>query len=209
MEPWASEGDPRESARRVRALMQGFPRAWYIAGPWALAIYIRRVLRPREDVEIAIFRVDLDLIRQHLVGWEFEKIPPADRDDDRGPWQEGERLDPRVWDLRASRPVGSPARLRIRVMELKDGTWRFRRDSRITRPLAEIGLIGCEGMPILAPEVALLCGAEAGRPEDEEDFRNVRDVMGPDRRRWLSETLAKAYPGHPWLSALEAEPKPA
>lgn len=182
--------------------MAGFPRAWYLAGGWALAIYIRRVLRPREEVEIAVFREDQDALRAHLAGWEFEKVIPPEKGGGRTPWGEEERLDGRVWELHASRPAGDPARLRIRVMELKEGTWRFRRDSRVTRPLAEIGLVGCEGMPILAPEVALLCGAEAGRPEDDEDFKNTREVMGPDRRRWLATALAKAHPGHPWLEAL-------
>ena len=73
MAPSPSEG-PFAVPRRVADLMAGFSRPWYLAGGWALDVWLGRVTRPHEDVEIAILRDEQEEIRRHLDGWEFDKV---------------------------------------------------------------------------------------------------------------------------------------
>ena len=44
---------------------------WWIAGGWALDLFLGRVTRAHNDVEIADFRADVDAVRVALPGWEF------------------------------------------------------------------------------------------------------------------------------------------
>ena len=181
--------------------MEGFPRPWYLAGGWALDVWLRRVTRPHEDLEIAILRRDQAEVRRHLAGWEFEKVVRGVGGLRRRPWREGERLEVPVHEIHARRPAGDPREIEILLNEADGGVWRFRRDLRVTRPLSEAGL-SVAGIPVLAPEIVLLYKAKAPRPRDRADFRNARERLAPAPRRWLRAALETAHPGHAWLSEL-------
>ena len=60
-----------------------------------------------------------------------------------------------------------------------------------------------DGLPILAPEEALLY--KAARPDEESartDFAAVYPLLDGDRRAWLQAELTAHYPyGHPWQTA--------
>jgi len=201
MAPSPSEPDPFATPRRVAALMAGFPRPWYLAGGWALDVWLRGVTRPHEDIEIAILRRDQDEIRRHLAGWEFDKVVRDVGGLGRQPWREGERLEPPIHELHARRSEGEPRELEVLLNESDADDWRFRRDLRVSRPLSEMGL-SVAGVPVLAPEIVLLYKAKAPRPRDEKDFRNASKRLSPEQRRWLRAALDTVYPGHPWIGAL-------
>ncbi len=202
MDPPRTEPDPWAAPRGVKALMQGFPRAWFLAGGWALDLYLRRVTRPHEDVEIAVLREDQAAVRDHLAGWAFEKVTPAPEGGRREPWRAGERLDPPVHEVHARRGTGEPRELEVLLDEAVEGRWRFRRDARVRRPLPDIGFVGILGVPILAPEIVLLYKAKAPRDVDEADFANALGALAPPRRAWLRKALRTAHPGHPWIARL-------
>jgi hypothetical protein len=76
----------------------------------------------------------------------------------------------------------------------------YRRDQRITRPLAEIGLHSREGIPCLAPELVLLFKATHPRAKDESDFANTISYLNDATRHWLAGPLRRLIPGTPgWL----------
>ena len=201
MAPSPSEPDPFASPRRIAALMAGFPRPWYLAGGWALDVWLRHATRPHEDIEIAILRRDQEGIRRHLAGWEFDKVVPGVGAPRRQPWREGERLEPPIHELHARRPEGEPRELEILLNESDGDDWRFRRDLRVSRPLSEKGL-SVAGVPVLAPEIVLLYKAKAPRPRDERDFRNASQRLSPEQRRWLRAALDTVHPGHTWIGGL-------
>ena len=202
MDPSKNEPDPWAVPRHVKEIMAGFDRPWFLAGGWAIDLFVRRVTRAHADVEIAILREDQAPIRHYLEGWEFEKVSREPGGGRREPWRDEERLDPPVHEIHARRERGEPRELEILLNEAEAGRWRFRRDPRIARPVTEIGFPATMGIPILAPEVVLLYKAKAPRPRDEEDFRNALPLLGPERRRWLRRALATAHPGHRWMARL-------
>ncbi len=201
MAPSPSEPPPFEAPRRVAALMAGFPRPWYLAGGWALDVWLRRGTRPHEDIEIAILRRDQEEVRRHLAGWKFEKVVPAAGGPQREPWREGERLGPPIHELHAGRSTGDLRELEVLLNEADAGEWKFRRDPRVSRPLSGMGL-SVAGVPVLAPEIVLLYKAKAPRPRDEKDFRNASGRLVPEQRRWLRAALETVHPGHPWIEEL-------
>jgi len=202
MDPSKSEPDPWDVPRHVKEVMARFERPWFLAGGWAIDLFVGRVTRPHEDVEVAILREDQARIRDYLGGWELDKVVKEPEGGRREPWRRDERLTPPIHEIHARRERGEPRELEILLNEAEAGRWRFRRDPRIARPVTEIGFPAIMGIPILAPEIVLLYKAKAPRPRDEEDFRNALPLLGPERRRWLRRALATAHPGHRWMARL-------
>src|SRR5207249_11802319 len=129
---------------------------WFVAGGWAIDLFLGRETRHHDDIEVAIFRSDQQAVRQYLNGWEFSKVVAGKRE----PWQGDERLALPVHEIHARGPR-DPGEIEILLNE-SDGTlWRFRRDLRVTRSLSEIGGKSNDGIPYLAPEVMLLYKAKA------------------------------------------------
>lgn len=61
---------------KVVALLTNFDRPWFVAGGWAIDLYLRRATRDHKDIEIAILRRDQSELRERLNGWKFEKVIP-------------------------------------------------------------------------------------------------------------------------------------
>ena len=81
--------------------------------------------------------------------------------------------------------------------------WHSRRDRRVARAIAEIGVTDGAGIAYLAAEIQLYYKAKERRPRDESDFRAVLPVLTQRQRAWLADLIAKTYGGeNPWLVAL-------
>jgi Domain of unknown function (DUF4111) len=75
--------------------------------------------------------------------------------------------------------------------------WLFRRHPAVTRPLHQLGRTTADGVPFVAPEVALLFKAKLPRFKDQRDFDRVLPHLdGPRGRGW---------PG-PWNRPIPATP---
>lgn len=190
-----------EPARHVAAIMRGYERPWFVAGGWALDLFLGRETRPHEDVEVAIFRRDQEALWRHLSGWTMEKVVAGGRHPWRGQW-----LPPPIHELHARRGEGDLRELEVLIDEAWADTWRFRRNLAVMRPTAEIELRSPEGIPFLAPEIVLLYKAKEPRPRDEEDFRTALPTLDEPRRQWLAEALRACHPDHAWSSSLPSPP---
>src|SRR5436309_9760576 len=58
----------------VARLMRGFPRPWYIAGGWAIDIFLGRETREHDDIDVSVLRNDQAKLRTHLAAWAFEQV---------------------------------------------------------------------------------------------------------------------------------------
>ncbi len=190
-----------EAVRQVTAILRDFPRPWFVAGGWALDLFLGRETRTHDDIEVAIFRRDQEAIWRHLSDWVMEKIALGGGDAKRQPWR-GEWLAPPIHEIHATAKGGEFRELEILLGEAWADTWRFRRNLAVTRPVADIGLRTPESVPFLAPEIVLLYKAKNPRPNDEQDFRTALPALPAERRQWLRASLAVVHPGHPWIASL-------
>src|SRR5881296_1047429 len=94
-----------EPPRRVADLMRNFDRPWFIAGGWALDLFLDRETRAHADIEIAIFRRDQETLWRHFSGWDMEKIVPGGGDPKRQAWR-GEWLAPPIHEIHARQVKG-------------------------------------------------------------------------------------------------------
>jgi len=194
-----------ESMARV---MAEFPHPWYVAGGWAIDLFVGRVTRAHEDVEMAVGRPDQAALRAYLAGWTWVKAAPRlgaapGEDWEQAPWADGEWLAPPLYQVFALPPGGGAEDvLGFLLNEVADGAWAYRRNRQIRRPAGEEGLRAHRGIPIMAPEIVLAYKAKYLRPKDQHDFDVSAPLLDTERRAWLGRTLALCHPGHPWVARL-------
>jgi hypothetical protein len=190
--------DPFARVTEVAASLAGFPLPWFISGGWAIDLFLKRVTRDHEDVDVAIFRRDQKELQTYLAGWTLEKVVQRLRE----PWQEGEWLNLPVHEIHARRAGEASGEIEFLLNEAADDHWVFRRDARIQRPISKSAMRTPSGIPFLAPVIVLLYKAKDPTAKDEADFERVRPHLGFTRRLWLRGALKTCYPGHPWLARL-------
>ncbi len=183
---------------QVAALMRGFGPDWFVAGGWAIDLYLREETRPHEDIEIAIFREDQRALHRHLGGWLLRKVV----DGKLSVWHRAEWLAPPVHEIQCSSETAEPRRLEVLLNERSGDEWVFRRDERVRRPLAECLVLSDAGVRFLSPEVVLLYKSKGPRDKDEHDFAAVVRRLDAERRRWLRAAIALNHPAHHWLQSL-------
>jgi len=182
---------------KVAALMRNFKPLWFIAGGWAIDLYLGRVTRPHADLEIAIFRRDQFALRAHLSDWQWQKVFKGELT----LWQ-GERLAWPVHELYASNERAAPPRLEVLLNEAQRDQWVFRRNEEITRPIANCYRATPFGINALAPEIVLLYKSQAPRAQDEADFAATIAHLDAEQRAWLRAAIATCNAGHRWLHRL-------
>jgi hypothetical protein len=192
--PW-QHSDPR----MARALVGHLPVRWWVAGGWALDLFLGEQSRAHKDLDVGILRRDLPQVLAALPKWEFFEARAGElfgpltgqaREDVNSLW--GRRAHSKEWTLE------------LMLDDAEGDEWVFRRDRSIRRALDTLVRHDGEGIPYLVPEVQLLYKASHTREEDQADFTRVAVRLDASSRGWLSRALGRVSPRHPWLSVLGA-----
>jgi Aminoglycoside-2''-adenylyltransferase len=195
----AVEGSWRTlTPQQAAVLLSAIRPPWWIAGGWALDLFLGEVTRAHKDLDVGIFRSDAATVVAALSGWVFFEAnngvltPLAagamPRAEVNSLW--GRRADSILWEVEF-------------MLDRSDGSsWIFRRDSRISRPLSTAIRRNPEGISYLAPEIQLLYKARATRARDRVDFDHAVSCLAPEARSWLRDSLAMLDPEHEWIGRL-------
>ena len=195
-QPWR----PHEVANFFAAL----PVPWWIAGGWAIDLFLGRQTRAHEDIDVLILRRDHQAVRPLFGTWDVQAALPPPRDEawPFRPWYLDEALDETIHDIWCRPDATQPWMVQLMIADTREEQWLFRRMPTISRSVATIGGTTPEGIPYLVPEIQLLHKARGLRPKDEADFRQTLPMLHRERRAWLRDALAQAHPQHPWLDHL-------
>ncbi|MFY0406128.1 nucleotidyltransferase domain-containing protein [Solicola sp. PLA-1-18] len=189
--PW----DP-PSIAGVAELLDGYQGQWWVVGGHAIEAFTG-VRREHHDVDVAVWRRDLPLLRGHLsprfdlwsVGSRtlrpLDDVHPDLHPESSQVWVREHALAPWLLDLLAEQDA--------------DGHWVFRRDASVTRPVEEVTWVGPDGLRYQRPEVVLAHKAAHARPQDDADLAAALPLLDDLARTWLADTLAHLHPGHRWL----------
>ncbi|MDE3103324.1 MAG: amino acid transporter [Chloroflexota bacterium] len=184
---------------QVAELLRPAPFRWWIAGGWAIELFVGHPIRPHKDVEVTVLPSEQGLVRQWLDRWEFWYVPTPGG---LRRWGAGERLEHPLHEIWA-RP-GGEARWRLELLlenTASSDEWSYRRDARITLPLDRFGTV-IDGKPVVRPEVALLYKSKDPRENDQYDFAAAAPLLSNDARRWLGSALKRSSWQSDWLAAL-------
>jgi hypothetical protein len=176
--------------------MAEFPAPWYVSGGWSLDLYLNRVTRSHEDLEIGVARGHQSEVRAHFARRPVFKAVEHEW----VPWDEGETLELPVFQILIG-PQG-PGEFEFFLNEVYGGRWYFRRDQSISVPVDELTVSTSAGIPVLAPEIQLLYKSRCPRPKDESDFATALPFLESFRRERLRKLLAAYQPDHQWLPRL-------
>src|SRR5450432_298856 len=163
---------------------------WWIAGGWAIDLFLGEQTRAHEDIDVQILRRDQLNVRAIFQEWDLQGALSG------GPdiwpfweWEPGQLLPPSIHDVWCRPSKTDPWVLQLMIGDTDDGQWLFRRDARLRRPLAMVGDRTLTDIPYLAPEIQLLYKAKTPRPKDEADFAGTLPYLDHERRQWLAQSL--------------------
>jgi hypothetical protein len=211
--------DPKVLLEVAEALSR-LSAPWFVAGGWAIDLFLGRVTRPHRDIDIAVLRRDQEAAREALARFPLRKvIPHPEGLMNRGriaPWAAGEQLELPIHQINVYRAdtrelADADARgvdpahswwFQVMLAESERGDWVYRRNPAVRRPLAAMGLDPLWGLPYLAPEIVVLYKSKHMLPQDREDFRNALAALGAPARAWLRGAVAASNPYHDWLALL-------
>jgi hypothetical protein len=185
-----------EKCQRLTALMTGFEKTWFIAGGWAIDLFIGKETREHKDIEIVIFRKDQFYLKDYLKEWEFKKVINGEFHI----WED-EFLELPIHEIHTSNKLTGDT-IEVLLNESEDNDWRFRRDLRISYPLHSVWSYSEKGIPYLNPEIVLLYKAKNTREKDHQDFMEIRDYLDNENIQWLRKALELHAPTHKWLQFL-------
>jgi hypothetical protein len=193
--PWRG-WEPGDLAAALRAGAD----SWWVAGGWALDLFLGGRSRTHRDLDLSCFRSDFDAFRSALSGWEFYAASNGQLSlvapDSNVPSEVHG-----IW----CRPSGDRTwHFEILLEDRQGSDWCFRRDPSIRLPIDRLYWFSDEGVKVLRPEIQLLYKAKDVRPHDQADFDRVVPLLDRLDLSWLETALARVYPGHAWLTVLES-----
>jgi hypothetical protein len=194
---WYGPWDPLDPPG-VAAMMAGFDRPWWIVGGWAIEAFTG-VARPHKDVDVTVFRRDVQELRRHFHGrydlWSAGSatLRPLD---DAHPLP---RWSGQIW-VRAH--ALAPWLLDV-VLNPGGPRWVFKRDRSITFPLEEATRVAGDGIRYLRPELVLAHKLRKTRTVDDRDLGSTLPLLGADAVAFLLDLVGRSDPTHHWRPLLE------
>lgn len=185
-----------EQCQKVASLMAKFNNTWFIAGGWAIDLFMGKETREHKDIEIAIFRKDQLNLKAYLKAWDFKKVINSEFHH----WGD-EFLELPIHEIHATNKLNGD-KLEVLLNEAEDNDWQFRRDLRISLPHHAVWSYSELGIPYLNPEIVLLYKAKNTREKDHQDFITVKDHLDNNKKQWLKSALELHVPEHRWIQLL-------
>jgi|SRR5215469_1556092 len=185
----------------MATLLTSLPITWGFCGGWSIDLFVNRITRSHKDVDVAILRKDqrlvFDFLRQR--GWTLEQAVHGKL----LPFQQDEFLRLPVHTIWCRNASSSPDFLEILLNESDGEQFLFRRERSIHCPLSEAFVNSPSGLPILAPELALLYKSnDLSSMDNRLDFHSALPLLDEQRRHWLTQALVRLSPEHAWLKDL-------
>lgn len=185
----------------IATLLTPLPVTWGFCGGWSIDLFLNRKTRSHKDVDVAILRreqrVVFDALRQQ--GWTLEQ----EMNGTLQPFQDDEFLTLPVHTIWCRNASFDPDFLELLLNESEGERFLFRRNRSIQCALSEAFVISSPGLPVLAPEIALLYKSnDLSATGNRLDFHAALPHLSERQRHWLTHALSTLSPEHEWLTLL-------
>ena len=176
-----------EQCLKVKTIMDKFSYPWFIAGGWAIDLFLGRETRIHADIEIGIYRKHQMQLYRYLEKYKKYYI------DNRSLVGKHEK---REWNKEYLRLPIHELYVEIQGLEIEvllnerdETNWIYRRNEKIKREEKKAILFTDTRIPYLCPEIVLLYKTKNCRDKDIKDIENVLPVMDEEQKRWLDESI--------------------
>lgn len=180
-------------------LFEGAPFTWFIAGGYAVELFLGHSIRDHSDMDVVIFRDEQLAAQAWMRGWQlYAADPPGTL----RPWLKDEILPFGVHNIWGHREGKQHWEMQLMLAECEGERWFARFDEGIGGLRDDLFTI-YGGVPCIRIEVQLLYKCRRPRPKDELDFAACLPLLSSDQRQWLASHIRRLFPdGHPWLKEL-------
>ncbi|MBU9721678.1 nucleotidyltransferase domain-containing protein [Bacillus alkalicola] len=190
------------TVNEVKELFNKIPINWWIAGGWALDIYLGRKTREHDDIDIVILREDYLILQRYLYNnWEMYIATKGQLIK----WEKDDNLDSQYDNIWIKKKGSSTWDFQVMLLDTEDNVWLYKRKNTVRKTIKDIGYKSSMGVPYLRPEIQLLYkgGSSLLRDKDSIDLENVIPKLKMDDLKWLRDSLAEQFPnGHRWITYL-------
>jgi len=176
-----------EICSKVKTIMDKFGYPWFIAGGWAIDLFLGRETRNHDDIEIGIYRKHQMQLYRYLEKYKKYYI------DNRSRVGIHEK---REWNKEYLRlPIHElyieyrDLKIEVLLNERDDTSWIYRRNENIKREEKKVILLTDKRIPYLCPEVVLLYKTKDIRDKDIVDLENVCSKMNDEQKKWLVDSI--------------------
>ncbi|MBT5872795.1 MAG: DUF3565 domain-containing protein [Candidatus Latescibacteria bacterium] len=184
----------------VAKIMSGFGAPWWIAGGWAIDLFLGKHTRIHYDTDILVLRRDQNLLYEHLHDWQLHKAHSGTLTR----IESGDFLE-EIGDVWCRSGDDKPWAFQVMLMNTQSDNWVYKRCPEIRGPISEIGFQTADGIPYLKPAIQLLYKAKSETIEkDRHDFEHASAHLNSAERLWLMDGLRQQFgEGHEWIDYLE------
>lgn len=183
---------------QIADVMRDFKPDWFIAGGWAIDLFLGKETRAHSDIEIAVYRQDQAALHDYFKSWNLQKTINGKL----VVWHQEEWLTLPTHEIHCFKETAKPPEIEILLNESNETEWIYRRNQEIRRSLAKIGLHSSEGIKFLCPEIVLLYKSKNPQTKDERDFQTVVAHLDPERKQWVKNAITITDSQHHWLQSL-------
>lgn len=180
-------------------LLRNVGKDFWIAGGWAIDLFLKRTTRLHDDLDVAIDRNDQVQFYFKLKDFDLMVPDPPGMGILR-PLNENEILKQPLHNVWVGK---NEWKLELLLCDFENNEWVYRRNKNIRGSRSEFGWEHESGLKVISPEIQLLYKAANPRAKDEQDFRNCLPEMSLNQKERLEEyILLTAGAAHPWISLL-------
>jgi hypothetical protein len=179
-----------EECSKIKHMMGKYGYPWFIAGGWAIDLFIGEKTREHDDIEIGIYRKEQMKLFKY-----FEKQKKFYVDNKRN----NVKHEKRQWNKEYLRlPIhelyieDKEICIEVLLNEKDEGYWIYRRNNKIVHDENELILINNEKIPYLCPEIVLLYKTNEMREKDLIDMKNALPKMKTSQVQWLINSIEDA-----------------
>ncbi len=183
---------------QIKELMSDFKPSWFVAGGWAIDLFLEKETRSHQDVEIAIFRKDQAALHFHFDGWLLQKFVKGKS----FVWSLDEWLALPTHEIHGFNKTAQPSQIEILLNESNETDWIYRRNQEVRRLLSKVQLESSMDVKFLCPEIVLLYKSTNPQPKDEQDFQAVVEYLDSEQMEWLRDAIKVCNSEHHWLRSL-------
>jgi Aminoglycoside-2''-adenylyltransferase len=185
----------------IATLLTPLPVTWGFCGGWSIDLFLNRITRSHKDVDVAILRREQQIVFAALrqQGWILEQAINGTLQ----PFEDNEFLMLPVHEIWCKHASFYPDFLELLLNESEGDRFLFRRNRSIQCQLSEAFVISPSGLPVLAPQIALLYKSnDLPVTGNQLDFYVALPYLSVRQKQWLTHALSILSPEHEWLTLL-------
>ena len=186
------------SPEQLAAKLRGVNAYWYIAGGWALDLWLGVPRREHEDLEFVTTTKDAPIIASCLKELTFFEA----RNGQLRKWNLNSEVDIDTWQFWGADLQDARWRVDMMMERGSSTMWSYKRHPNLKQPRDQAIQTTADGIRYLAPANVLLFKAKHCRAKDEDDFEAALPELTKKDRVNLHNWLASYHPEHQWLHRL-------